>query len=304
MTKNAKAAPAGTGTASRNASVAQHFTAPHEIPLRALAENAGDLAQPEAAPTACDQIDTFGCAAGKGENAEEPDNAAFMAAIFHALPDGASATVTSFEGNPARYRERVGQLRPGREIETPATANNYFCVSSHYPGDDGVVRRKKVSFAALHCIMLRRHRDQDPRRPREHGAELVYRNQPRQLPSRLHPRRADPRNGCGRSPDECHHRGRSLRSWREWANGPTGAAAGGDQRQVRRAVPVSPGGVAPRSSLLGGSDCRRSANRACPGRPAETPETKRSPVQRRPNPRTITTTCIWPPHRKTLSLGN
>ena len=153
MTKNAKAVPAGTGTASRNASVAQHFTAPHEITLTALAENAGDFAQPKAAPTTRDQIDTFGCAAGKGEKAEEADNAEFLNAIFHALPEGASATVTSFAGNPATTK-RWGNCAPAGMIETPATANNYFCLSSHYPGDDGVVRRKKASFAALHCIML------------------------------------------------------------------------------------------------------------------------------------------------------
>jgi hypothetical protein len=78
-----------------------------------------------------------------------------MAAIFHALPESASATVTTFAGNPATAPAKGwGNCAPAGMIETPATANNYFCLSSHYPGDDGVVRRKKASFAALHCIML------------------------------------------------------------------------------------------------------------------------------------------------------
>jgi hypothetical protein len=99
------------------------------------------------------EIDTSGCSPEKGDKAEEPDNGAFMAAVFHALPDGAAATVTSFLGNPATSKQ-WGNCAPFGKIETPATANNYFCVSSHYPGDDGVVRRKKTNFAGLHCIML------------------------------------------------------------------------------------------------------------------------------------------------------
>ena len=89
----------------------------------------------------------------KGEKGEEPDNAEFLGAIFHALPDGASATVTSFTGNPATTKQ-WGNCAPVGQIEAPAMSNNYFCLSSHYPGNDGVVRRKKVNFAGLHCIML------------------------------------------------------------------------------------------------------------------------------------------------------
>ncbi len=60
----------------------------------------------------------------------------------HALPDGASATVTSFTGNPATTKQ-WGHRAPIGEIEAPPTSNNYFCLSSHYPGNDGVVRRKR-----------------------------------------------------------------------------------------------------------------------------------------------------------------
>ncbi|MBN8436954.1 MAG: hypothetical protein J0L95_02745 [Candidatus Accumulibacter sp.] len=89
----------------------------------------------------------------KGEKNKEPDNAEFLSAIFHALPDGASATITSFTGNPATTKQ-WGNYAPVGQIEAPATSNNYFCLSSHYPGNDGVVRRKKVNFAGLHCLML------------------------------------------------------------------------------------------------------------------------------------------------------
>lgn len=99
------------------------------------------------------QIDTSAIGLEKGEKGEEPDNAEFLSAIFHTLPDGASATVTSFPGNPATTK-RWGHCAPVGQIEAPATSNNYFCLSSHYPGNDGVVRRKKVNFAGLHCIML------------------------------------------------------------------------------------------------------------------------------------------------------
>lgn len=102
---------------------------------------------------ASEEIATFELPPEKGDKADERDNAAFLSAVFHALPEMATATVTSFPGNPATTKQ-WGNCAPFGRIETPATSNNYFCISSHYPGDDGVVRRKKTNFAALHCIML------------------------------------------------------------------------------------------------------------------------------------------------------
>lgn len=98
-------------------------------------------------------LDTLALPPEQSDKTVKTDNAAFLAAVFHELPDKAAATVTSFLGNPATSKQ-WGNCAPCGKIVTPATANNYFCVSSHYPGDDGVVRRKKTHFAGLHCIML------------------------------------------------------------------------------------------------------------------------------------------------------
>ena len=114
-TPKEKAAPAGTEAASSTALPDQHSTA-----------------SLDPAPT---------------------ENLEFLESVFHSLPDGASPTVTSFAGNPTAKNQRWGCARAG-SIATPATSNNYFCISSHYPGDDGVVRRRKVNFAGMHCVML------------------------------------------------------------------------------------------------------------------------------------------------------
>jgi hypothetical protein len=71
------------------------------------------------------EIDTSGCSPEKGDKAEEPDNGAFMAAVFHALPDGAAATVTSFLGNP-RYLKAVGKLRAIREDRDTGDCKQLF----------------------------------------------------------------------------------------------------------------------------------------------------------------------------------
>jgi hypothetical protein len=116
------------------------MNAPHDFTPTAATGVDSELATSEHPPEQTDKT-------------EETDNAAFLAAVFHALPEKATTTVTSFPGNPATTK-RWGNCAPFGKIETPATANNYFCVSSHYPGDDGVVRRKKTHFAGLHCVML------------------------------------------------------------------------------------------------------------------------------------------------------
>ena len=99
--------------------------------------------------------DTFGNRLEITDKTDIPDNAAFIAAVFHTLPDPAAATVTSFGGNPAKATAKDwGCYAPVGKIATPNEANNYFCISSHFPGDDGIVRRRKTHFAGLHCIML------------------------------------------------------------------------------------------------------------------------------------------------------
>ena len=66
------------------------------------------------------EIDTSGCSPEKGDKAEEPDNGAFMAAVFHALPDGAAATVTSFLG------KAVGKVRAIREDRDTGDCKQLF----------------------------------------------------------------------------------------------------------------------------------------------------------------------------------
>jgi hypothetical protein len=84
---------------------------------------------------------------------DNTDNLAFIAAVFHALPETATAIVTSFRGNPDTAKG-WGCYAAAGKINTPDDANNYFCISSQFPGDDGIVRRRKSHFAGLHCIML------------------------------------------------------------------------------------------------------------------------------------------------------
>lgn len=86
------------------------------------------------------------------------NNEVFLTGIFaEKLPDGARVGVASFAGNPNTVpasRWFAKPWAPGVAVAMPATANNYFCVSSHYPDAAGDFRRKKSTFAALHAVML------------------------------------------------------------------------------------------------------------------------------------------------------
>lgn len=92
-----------------------------------------------------------------GEGGEGGDlqvtNAAFVAAVFQQLPEGAFAAVCSKAGDPSEggwmaYRadQTVGKLT--------ARHNNYVGCSSFYPGDDGSFKARKAQFAACHVLML------------------------------------------------------------------------------------------------------------------------------------------------------
>jgi len=94
--------------------------------------------------------------AGEGGEAGEPpinSNAAFVAAVFRDLPEGAVAAVCSKRGDP----ERGGwpAVAAGRvDEQCQPTRNNYFCIASLRRGDDGSLKARKGSFAALHAIVL------------------------------------------------------------------------------------------------------------------------------------------------------
>lgn len=77
----------------------------------------------------------------------------FLAAIFDALPEGARPGVVSFPGNPAEVPNKAWFARPVPAY-TPASANNYFGVSSYFNDEAGQFRRTKKTFAALHAVML------------------------------------------------------------------------------------------------------------------------------------------------------
>lgn len=99
--------------------------------------------------------DTFSDRQNKPDNPDIPDNLTFLNAVFHTLPDKAQITVTSFHGDPQPPQGQANWSYGTRDkVATPATANNYYCISSHYPGDDGQVKRRKSHFAALHSIVL------------------------------------------------------------------------------------------------------------------------------------------------------
>lgn len=93
--------------------------------------------------------------AGKdGEGGDAPiTNPDFVAAAFHALPEGAFAAICAKSGDPGNGGW------PARRADTAiahlsAEHNNYVNCSSFYPGDDGSFKARKTQFAACHFLML------------------------------------------------------------------------------------------------------------------------------------------------------
>ncbi len=78
-------------------------------------------------------------------------NADFIEAVFRDLPEGAHPLVISFGGDPDRQKSWPAWPWPAA---LPAHHNNFFALGSYYPGEDGVVRRRKTHFAALHAVLL------------------------------------------------------------------------------------------------------------------------------------------------------
>ncbi len=93
----------------------------------------------------------------EGEGSEPPPitgNAAFVAAVFRSLPDGATAAVCPKRGDPERGGWRA-MAADRVDDQCAPTANNYVNASSFYRGDDGSVKALKARFAALHFLLLR-----------------------------------------------------------------------------------------------------------------------------------------------------
>ncbi|MDO9582707.1 MAG: hypothetical protein Q7J24_06315 [Desulfomicrobium sp.] len=87
-----------------------------------------------------------------------PTNHEFLEAIYkNQLPDGARVVVASFLGNPNSGPPSKWHGEPWAPDATapmPTTANNYFCVSSHYADEHGKFRRRKGNLAAVHHVVL------------------------------------------------------------------------------------------------------------------------------------------------------
>ena len=80
-------------------------------------------------------------------------NAEFVAAVFRDVPDGAVVALCSKRGDPERGGWKAMAVADVDD-QCPPNANNYACISSFYPGDDGSIKARKESFAALHVISI------------------------------------------------------------------------------------------------------------------------------------------------------
>lgn len=85
-------------------------------------------------------------------------NHEFLDAVFKdQLPDGARVVVASFHGNPNSgppSKWHGEPWSPDATVPMPTSANNYFCVSSHYADEHGKFRRRKRNLAAVHHVVL------------------------------------------------------------------------------------------------------------------------------------------------------
>lgn len=89
---------------------------------------------------------------GESDDFSAVTNAAFIAAVFQQLPDGASPAVCTKPGDP---NEGGGwPARPAESACLPDMNNNYVACSSFKPSDDGAFKARKEQFAAYHTIML------------------------------------------------------------------------------------------------------------------------------------------------------
>ena len=83
-------------------------------------------------------------------------NEDFLEAVFHSRIEGAFPILVSFHGSPANVSKKDWSGFSWN-IGNPCsldTANSYFSLAVFNPDENGVYRRKKRQFAALHALML------------------------------------------------------------------------------------------------------------------------------------------------------
>lgn len=83
-------------------------------------------------------------------------NRDFMLVLFRDMEAKCAATLHSFTGDPKDAKGWPAQpWLMGKPLPTfNPFANNYVCVSSFYPSSDNKFYRRKILFAALHCVMI------------------------------------------------------------------------------------------------------------------------------------------------------
>lgn len=84
------------------------------------------------------------------------NNKQFMEALFRDMDERCAATLHTFTGDPKDAKGWPAQpWRKGKPLPTlNPFANNYVCVSSFHPSSDNKIYRRKILFAALHCVMI------------------------------------------------------------------------------------------------------------------------------------------------------
>ena len=95
---------------------------------------------------------------GTGET-DLVDNGDFLRAVFADDLADARPVVVSFAGNPTSVPAKVWfggpwEGEPDVSTRLPASANNYFSLAVFRPDEEGLFRRQKARFKALHAVML------------------------------------------------------------------------------------------------------------------------------------------------------
>lgn len=86
-------------------------------------------------------------------------NGEFLYAMFHTALADARPVVVSFDGSPTKASSKAWFGRPWHAdpetpTDLPVSANNYFSLAVFSPDEEGIYRRQKANFAALHAVML------------------------------------------------------------------------------------------------------------------------------------------------------
>lgn len=96
----------------------------------------------------------------KTDETDLVNNEEFLTELFgERVPAEARPLLVSFEGNPLSVPKKVWFCRPwidGSNManELPADTNNYFSLAVFRADEAGNYRRRKISFQALHAVML------------------------------------------------------------------------------------------------------------------------------------------------------